>query len=122
MWKWVCLSAFLALCIPISLSASTKTYKKGFTVVDPVQVQNVTLSPGHYEVTWMRMGSNVPVTILQHSKAIVTVPAASVVEQKTPYDGGALMLTKEPNGAEELTKIEFSKVAVILPPASPTVR
>jgi len=117
MYKSACLFALLALLIPASLLASTKAYKKSFKVTDPVQVQNVTLSPGHYEVTWMQTGSNVPVTILRDGKEIVTVPAASVVMEKTPYDG-ALDLTIEPNGAEELTKIEFSKLAVILPERS----
>jgi hypothetical protein len=74
MGKLVCLPALVALCIPVSLSASSKIHKKGFTVIDPVQVQNVTLSPGHYQVTWMRMGSNVPVTIFRHNNALVTVP------------------------------------------------
>jgi hypothetical protein len=73
-------------------------------------------------VTWMQMGSNVPVTIRRNNKGIVTVPAASVVKEKGLYSGGALVMTKEPNGTEELTEIEFSKVAVILPPVSPAVR
>jgi hypothetical protein len=45
-----------------------------------------------------------------------------VVEEKTPYNGGALVLRKQPNGTEELTEIEFSKVAVILPPVTPAIR
>jgi len=109
--------ALLTALIPVALWASSKTYKKSFTVTDPVQVQNVMLSPGHYEVTWTQMGSNVPVTILQHKKPIVTVPNASVVEQKNPENGAYNETLKEPNGTEELTKIGFSDVAVILTPA-----
>jgi hypothetical protein len=89
-------------------------------VPDPVQLQNVTLLPGDYEVTWTQMGSNVPLTILKDNKAVATVQA-SMVKQKGPYNTGTLELTKEPNGAEELTRIDFSKVAVILPPANPAV-
>ena len=119
MRKLVCSFALLAL--PMALWAAPKVNKKSFTVTDPVQVQNVTLSPGTYELTWTQMGSNVPVTILSHHKAIATVPA-SVVSQTGPYKRGTLELKKEPNGAEELMEIDFSKVAVILPPANPTVR
>ena len=50
MRKLVCSFALLGLCIPVSLSASSKTWKNGFTVADPVQVQNVMLSPVRYEV------------------------------------------------------------------------
>jgi hypothetical protein len=122
MSKLACLLAFLALCIPVSLSASSQIYKKSFTVTDPVQVQSVRLAPGDYQVSWMQMGSNVPVTIRRDNKDIVTVPAASVVKEKSPYNSGALVMTKEPNGTEELTEIEFSKVAVILPPVTPAIR
>ena len=117
--------ALLTALIPVALWASSKTYKKSFTVTDPVQVQNVTLSPGDYQVTWTQMGNNVPVTILQHKKTIVTVANASVVEQKNPESGtynvtrnGTLEMKKEPNGTEKLTKIDFSNVAVILTPAA----
>ncbi|HVP52117.1 MAG TPA: hypothetical protein VMT05_08420 [Terriglobales bacterium] len=114
--KWVCLSALLALCIPVSLSASSKVHKKQFKITEPTQVRNVVLAPGHYEVTWTRMGTNVPVTIYRHKKIVVAVPDASVVEEETPYNTGALVTEKNLNGAQELKEIEFSKVAVMLPP------
>jgi len=117
MRRAVCLFAILAIWVPVSL-ASSKANKKGFTVTDPVQVQSVVLSPGHYEVSWMQMGSNVPVTIYKGHKALVTIPAASVVNQESPYEGNAVVTTKEPNGALELTGIEFSRIAVMLPAGS----
>ena len=114
MKKSGCVVAVSALFMSMSLWASSKTYKKGFEVTEPVQVQNITLPPGHYEVAWTQVGQHVPVTILKNNKAIATVPRASVVEEKTPYSS-ALELTKEPNGTEELMRIDFSNVAVILP-------
>jgi len=119
----VCLFVLLAL-VPLGLSASSKSNKKSFTLFEPVQVKNVTLSPGDYQVRWTQMGNNVPVTILQGRKTVVTVPDASVVEQKNLEDtynvttNGTLELTKAPNGMESLTKIHFSNVAVTLSPGS----
>lgn len=121
MRKLLCSFAVLVVLLPVSLWASSRVNKKGFTVTDPVQVQNVTLLPGHYEVTWTQMGNNVPVTILKGHKTIATLPA-SVVPQSGPYNEGTLELRKESNGTEELTKIDFSKIAVILPPANPAAR
>jgi len=118
-----CLLAILAL-VPLSLSASSKSNRKSFTLLEPVQVQNVTLSPGNYQVEWTQMGNNVPVTILQGKKTLITVPNASVVQQNNLEDtynvttNGTLELAKAPNGMETLTKIHFSKVAVTLPSAS----
>lgn len=129
MRKTVCFFALLVLLIPAAVWASPNKYKRSFTVNEPVQVENVTLSPGDYEVTWTQMGSNVPVTILRHNKAIVTVPGASVVEQKNPESGttnvstsGTLEVTQQPNGAKELTKIDFNNVAVILRPGNQASR
>jgi hypothetical protein len=127
MRRLMCLFVLLAFCVPASLSASTKTYKKGFKIDSPVEVQNVMLAPGHYEVTWTRMGNNVPVTILRDGNPIVTVANASVVEQKNPEGGtynvntsGALETAKGPNGANMLTKIDFSNLAIVLAPGSAT--
>jgi len=114
--KLVCSFAFFALLVPILSWAAPKENKKSFTIADPVQVQNVTLSPGNYEVTWTQMGDNVPVTILKGHKPIATI-TASVVNQTGPYKQGTLELQTQPNGAQELMKIDFSRVAVILPPA-----
>jgi hypothetical protein len=120
--RLACWCATLVLLVPVGLLAAPRTYKKSFRVTDPVQVQNVTLSPGRYQAEWSQMGNNVPVTILRHNKPVVTVPSASVVEEKNPNVGTALDLTKELNGAEELTKIEFSKLAVIIPEPGPVAR
>ena len=126
MRRLMCFFLLLAFYIPVSLSASPKTYKKGFRIDSPVEVQNVMLSPGHYEVTWTR-GNNVPVTILQHEKPIVAVPDASVVKQKNLEAGtynvateATLETSKGPTGTETLTKIDFSDLAVILKPAGAT--
>jgi len=127
MRRLMCLFLLLAFYIPVSLSASPKTYKKGFRIDTPVEVQNVMLSPGHYEVAWTQMGNDVRVTILQHGKPIVAVPDASVVKQKNLEAGtynvateATLETSKGPTGTETLTKIDFSDLAVILKPAGAT--
>jgi hypothetical protein len=124
MRKLLCLFALLAFCVPLSLSASSRSSRKSFNVISPVEVQNVTLAPGRYEVTWTKMGDNVPVTILHGGKAVVTVANASVVAQPNPEGGtfnvstaGALETAQGPNGVTMLTKLDFSDVAVILAPA-----
>ncbi len=129
MRRSMCFAALLALLIPLAVWASPNTHKKSFTLTAPVQVENVTLSPGHYQVAWTQVGSNVPVTILRHNKTIVTVPGASVVEQENPERGaqnittnGLLETTQQPNGLQELTKIDFHNVAVILPARSQASR
>jgi hypothetical protein len=122
------LFALLGLWVPLSLSASasSKANKKSFTVPEPVRVQNVTLPPGDYQVSWTQEGSNVPVAIRQGKKTIVTVANASVEPQKNPENSynvgtnGALELTKRPDGTEVLTKIYFSNLAVTLPAADVT--
>ena len=116
--------AVLTLLVPVALWAAPN--KKNFTVSEPVQVQNVRLVPGNYQVSWTQTGNNVPVTILRRHKAIATV-SGSVVEAKGsneigPYRNGTLELTKTPNGREELTKIDYSKVAIVLPMTSQTAR
>ena len=75
------------------------------------------------------MGRNVPVTILKNKKVVVTVAEASVVEQKNQESGaqnittnGLLETTRQPNGLEQLTKIDFHNVVVILPAASQASR
>ncbi len=129
MRRSMCFAALLALLIPLAVWASPNTHKKSFTLTAPVQVENVTLSPGNYQVAWTQMGSNVPVAILRHKKTIVTVPGASVVEQKNPESGAENVTThavletaQQPNGLQELTKIDFHNVAVILPARSQTGR
>jgi len=100
------LFVLLAFYIPVTLSASPKTYKKSFTIDSPVEVQNVMLSPGHYEVTWTRMGNNVPVTILRDGNPIVTVANASVAEQNNP-EGGTYNVST--SGALETAKDQTAR-------------
>ncbi len=112
MRKWLYLLPLVLLLTPEFLLATPKSYKKTLTLSDEVQLGNMNLAPGRYKVVWEQMGNKVPVSIVKNGKTIETV-RAKVLSQKNPYNGTAVDMTRQVNGAPKLKEIEFSKVAVI---------
>jgi hypothetical protein len=87
------------LCLPAFAAKNSKTVDIGETVM----VGSKKLPAGNYKVSWTGTGSNLQVTIAQHGKESVTVPAKMVNANNDEVG----IVTDKAGGANVLQSIQF---------------
>jgi len=87
--------------------------KASVKVYEDVKVNGKTLTPGDYELTWDGAGSNVQVSIRQHSSTVATVPASVETSKNAPNITGYNTKT-DADGSKEITSVFFAGKKVSL--------
>jgi hypothetical protein len=90
----------LSIAVPLGLFAASKN-SANVTFSVPVSVAGKSIPAGDYKVEWQGDGAAVQVSFLQGKNIVVTAPA-TLVEQKSDYDGA--VETKE--GADNSSLLE----------------
>jgi hypothetical protein len=102
--KYVVLLAALALLVPLSAFAQSKS-ARNVVILDTVQVGSTQLKPGTYKVEWQGTGPLLSVSFLQHGKTVATTQG-KIVEAKTPWvDDG--VVTKNTGNTLTVEEIDF---------------
>jgi hypothetical protein len=104
---------FLGFALILAMFAAPAFASKNSQTVSlpgTVKVGSTQLPAGDYKVTWTGSGPSVQVTLGQHGKAIVTVPA-TVVEEKHGYN--AVTIDTQ-GGVDVLQTIQLNSISLVL--------
>lgn len=94
----------------LSIPAFAAKNSQNLTVVTPVKVGSTQLSAGDYDLSWTGSGSSVQLSIAQHGKTIVTVPAKAVDTKSNVVS----LSTNNVGGVDVLQSIQLRKVNLVL--------
>lgn len=107
MKRWMGIALILG---SLSLSALAAKNSQTMSLVGPLKVGSAQLAAGDVKISWTGTGSNVQVTLAQHGKAPVTVPA-KMVDTK---NGRVGLITDSAGGADVLKSIELNNFTLVL--------
>ncbi|HLY41957.1 MAG TPA: hypothetical protein VKR52_12140 [Terracidiphilus sp.] len=94
----------------LSIPALAAKKSESLTVATPVKVGTTQLAAGDYDLSWTGTGPTVELSIAQHGKTIVTVPAKAQ-ETKSPI---VSLSTNKVGGVDVLESIQLHKVNLVL--------
>jgi hypothetical protein len=95
----------LVLLVPMALLGSAKN-SGAVTFTETVTVGGTQVPPGTYHVQWQGTGASVQASILQGKNVVASAPA-TLVNQKTNYDG-AVELKKGQDNSTILQAIDWT--------------
>ena len=98
------------LIVLFSVSAFATRNSQTLNLPETLKVGSTQIPAGDYKVTWTGSGSSGQVTLAQHGKALITVPA-KLVEEKNSTIG---YTTKTKDGVDVLESIEVNDLSLVL--------
>lgn len=100
--------AILSMSLLFGIAAATAddTYKDSFKIGTAILVNGKQLSAGEYQVKWEGTGPILEVSISQHDKVLLTVPAR-VETLPVKSDADITELRTAPDGSRTLSAVHF---------------
>ena len=96
----------MSLLLGIATATAEDTYKDSFKVSTAILVNGKQLSAGEYQVKWEGAGPILEVSILQHNRVVMTVPAR-VETLPAKSDADITELRTAPDGSRILSAVHF---------------